>query len=317
MQHRALGAKGPEISVIGFGAWEAGGEAWGPNQSEDQVVEAIQAGIDAGISWIDTAEVYGNGTSERLVGRAIAGRREEVTVATKVAPKPEGTGFRAQEVPRACRTSLERLGVEHIDLYQLHWRDHRVPVEETWEAMAGLADQGLVRHIGVSNFDQDLIERCEAIRHVDSLQPQFSLLHLKHRDLIRWCGDRGIGVVCYGPLAYGLLTGAIDTETEFHPGDWRSGRQGEGYYAALFAPGKIERSLAVVDRLRQIADRLGITVAQLSLAWTYHQPGVTAAIAGSRNPDHVRQNAQAGDVKLDQATLTEIEDLIPLGPEFS
>jgi aryl-alcohol dehydrogenase-like predicted oxidoreductase len=318
MRRRALGAKGPEISVIGFGAWEAGGDAWGPNRSEDRVVEAIQAGIDAGISWIDTAEVYGDGTSERLVGRAIAGRRDEVTVATKVAPQPDGTGFRAQEVPGACRASLERLGVEHIDLYQLHWRDHRVPVEETWEAMAGLVDQGLVRHIGVSNFDQGLIERCEGIRHVDSLQPQFSLLHLKHRDLIRWCGDRGIGVVCYGPLAYGLLTGAIDADTEFEPSDWRSGRQGEdGYYAALFAPGKIERSLAVVDGLRPIADRLGITMAQLSLAWTFHQTGVTAAIAGSRNPDHVRQNAQAGQVKLDQGTLDEIEDIIPLGPEFA
>jgi aryl-alcohol dehydrogenase-like predicted oxidoreductase len=318
MRRRALGAKGPEISVIGFGAWEAGGDAWGPNRSEDRVVEAIHAGIDAGISWIDTAEVYGDGTSERLVGRAIAGRRDEVTVATKVAPQPDGTGFRAQEVPGACRASLERLGVEHIDLYQLHWRDHRVPVEETWEAMAGLVDQGLVRHIGVSNFDQGLIERCEGIRHVDSLQPQFSLLHLKHRDLIRWCGDRGIGVVCYGPLAYGLLTGAIDADTEFEPSDWRSGRQGEdGYYAALFAPGKIERSLAVVDGLRPIADRLGITMAQLSLAWTFHQTGVTAAIAGSRNPDHVRQNAQAGQVKLDQGTLDEIEDIIPLGPEFA
>jgi aryl-alcohol dehydrogenase-like predicted oxidoreductase len=318
MRRRALGAKGPEISVIGFGAWEAGGDAWGPNRSEDRVVEAIQAGIDAGISWIDTAEVYGDGTSERLVGRAIAGRRDEVTVATKVAPQPDGTGFRAQEVPGACRASLERLGVEHIDLYQLHWRDHRVPVEETWEAMAGLVDQGLVRHIGVSNFDQGLIERCEGIRHVDSLQPQFSLLHLKHRDLIRWCGDRGIGVVCYGPLAYGLLTGAIDADTEFEPSDWRSGRQGEdGYYAALFAPGKIERSLAVVDGLRPIADRLGITMAQLSLAWTFHQTGVTAAIAGSRNPDHVRQNAQAGQVKLDQGTLDEIEGIIPLGPEFA
>lgn len=317
MQRRALGANGPEISVIGFGAWEAGGDAWGPNQSEDRVVEAIQAGIDAGIDWIDTAEVYGDGTSERLVGRAIAGRRDGVTVATKVAPKPDGTGFRAEEVPRACRASLDRLGVENIDLYQLHWRDHRVPVEETWEAMAGLVDQGLVRHIGVSNFDRELIERCEAIRHVDSLQPQFSLLHLKHRDLIQWCGEQGTGVVCYGPLAYGLLTGAIDADTEFEPSDWRSGRGGDSYYVALFAPGKIERSLAVVERLRPIADRLGITVAQLSLAWTFHQPGVTAAIAGSRNPDHVRQNAQAGEVKLDLAALEEIEDIIPLGPEFA
>jgi aryl-alcohol dehydrogenase-like predicted oxidoreductase len=170
-----------------------------------------------------------------------------------------------------------------------------------------------VRWIGVSNFDRELIERCEAIRHVDSLQPQLSMLHLHKRDLIRWCGENGIGVVCYGPLAYGLLTGAITAETEFGPDDWRS-RGGTSYYERLFAPGKLERSLAVVDALRTVADRLGITVAQLALAWVIHQPGVTSAIAGSRNPKHVRENAAAGDVELDQKALDELEELLPLGP---
>jgi aryl-alcohol dehydrogenase-like predicted oxidoreductase len=283
---------------------------WGPNPSDDQVIEAIQAGLDAGITWVDTAEVYGDGTSEELVGRAISGRRDEVVVATKVAPRPDGTGFRREEVRAACQGSLKRLGIEHIDLYQLHWRDDRVPVEETWEAMAGLAQEGLVRAIGVSNFDQDLIERCESIRHVDSLQPHFSMLRLENRDLIRWCGERGTGVVAYAPLGYGLLTGAISKDTRFDPRDWRS-RGGR-----MFAPGKFERSLAVVDGLRPIAERLGISLAQLALAWTFHQPGVTSAIAGSRNPEHVRQNAAAGDVELDEPTLAEIEELLPLGPDF-
>jgi aryl-alcohol dehydrogenase-like predicted oxidoreductase len=183
--------------------------------------------------------------------------------------------------------------------------------------MSELVDEGLVRSIGVSNFDRELIERCLAIRHVDSLQPHFSMLHLENRDLIRWCGEQGIGVVCYGPLAFGLLTGAIGMDTEFHPEDWRSGHGTGGSYGRMFAPGKIERSLAVVDGLRPIADRLGITPAQLALAWVVHQPGVTAAIAGSRNPDHVRQNAGAGDVELDRATLEEIEALLPLGPGFA
>jgi aryl-alcohol dehydrogenase-like predicted oxidoreductase len=180
--------------------------------------------------------------------------------------------------------------------------------------MAALVEEGLVGHIGVSNFDRDLIERCERIRHVDSLQPQFSLLSLKHRDLIRWCGERGTGVVCFGPLAYGLLTGAIGPDTEFDRRDWRSGRGGMSYYRDLFAPGRFERSLAVVDELRPIAERLGVTLAQLALAWVVHQPGVTAAIAGSRNPDHVRQNAAAGDLELDDGTLAEIEAVLPLGP---
>jgi aryl-alcohol dehydrogenase-like predicted oxidoreductase len=318
MRTRTLGRNGPEISVIGFGAWEAGGDAWGPNQSEDRVIEAIRAGLDAGITWIDTAEVYGDGTSERLVGRAISDRRDDVVVATKVAPRPDGTGFRPEEVGRACRQSLTRLGIDRVDLYQLHWRTGDVPVEDTWGAMAALVDEGLVRAIGVSNFDRELIERCEAIRYVDSLQPQFSMLHLEHRDLIAWCGERGIGVVCFGPLAYGLLTGAITMETAFDRSDWRSGKQGQGsYYGDMFAPGKKDRSLAVVDGMRPIADRLGITMAQLALAWTFHQPGVTSAIAGSRNPDHVRQNAGAGEVELDAATLSELERLLPLGPDFA
>ena len=313
MRTERLGSSGPEISVIGFGAWEAGGGVWGPNPSERTVIEAMRAGLDAGINWIDTAEVYGDGLSETLVGKAVAGR-DDVLVATKVAPRPDGTGFRADQVRRACSASLERLGRERLDIYQLHWRDDEVPVEETWGAMAELVEEGLIRHIGVSNFDRELIERCERIRHVDSLQPQFSVLHLKHRDLIRWCGDQGIGVVCYGPLAYGLLTGAIGPDTEFDPGDWRSGRGGVSYYRGMFAPGKLERSLAVVDALRPIADRLEITVAQLALAWVVHQPGVTAAIAGSRNPDHVRQNAGAGEVELDEDALGEIEAMLPLGP---
>jgi aryl-alcohol dehydrogenase-like predicted oxidoreductase len=313
MQTKRMGAHGPEISVIGFGAWEAGGDAWGPNPSDDQVVEAMVAGFDAGITWIDTAEVYGDGRSEELVARAVDGRRDDVVVATKVAPRPEGTGFRRDEVRAACEGSLKRLGIDVIDLYQLHWPDD-VPVEETWEAMAGLVDEGLVRHIGVSNFDRALIERCQAIRHVDSLQPHFSMLHLANRDLIRWCGEQGIGVVTYGALAYGLLTGAIDMDTRFDPADWRSGRGGN--YRRFFAPRKRERSLAVTDGLRPVADRVGVTVSGVALAWAFHQPGVTSAIAGSRDPQHVRENAAAGSVELDRAMLEELEEILHRGPEF-
>jgi aryl-alcohol dehydrogenase-like predicted oxidoreductase len=297
---------------VGFGAWEAGGDVWGPNESDKEVIRAMQAGFDAGINWIDTAEVYGRGRSERLVGQAVAGRRDDLIVATKVAPRPSGTGFRAPEVQRACVSSLGRLGTDHIDLYQLHWPDRRVPVEETWGAMVSLVEKGLVRCIGVSNFDQGLIERCLAIRHVDSLQPHFSMLHLANRDLIRWCGEKDIGVVAYAALAYGLLTGAITRQTSFPAGDWRRG-QGNG---GMFAPGRIERSLAVVDALRPIAERLGVTVAQLALAWSFHQPGVTSVIAGTRNPEHVRENAGAGDVELDEVTLKEIEEILQLGPDF-
>jgi aryl-alcohol dehydrogenase-like predicted oxidoreductase len=292
--------------VIGYGAWEAGGTAWGPNESEQVVVDAIRAGLDAGIDWIDTAEVYGDGVSELLVGQAITGRRDDVTLASKVAPAPEGSGFTPAQVRGACEKSLGRLGTDRIDLYQLHWPDETgVPLEETWGAMGDLQDAGLVRHLGVSNFDRGQIETCLAMRHVDSLQPEFSMLTRANGDLIRWCGEQGIGVVSYAPLAYGLLTGGITTETRFPDGDWRGRDEADGPFVDL------EVSLAIVDRIRPVAERLGCGLAELALAWNVHQPGVTAAIAGSRNREHVRTNAAAGDIELDDATLDELGSLIP------
>ncbi len=319
MKTRRLGLHGPALSVVGFGAWEAGaGSEWGQAPPEDQVIRAIRTALDAGINWIDTAEVYGDGRSEEVVGRAVAGRRDGVLVATKIAPADEGTGFSANQVGDACRSSLKRLSTDHIDLYQLHWPDETgVPVEETWSAMAELVDRGLVRHIGVSNFDRQLIERCLSIRHVDSLQQELSMLTLEHRDLIRWCGERGIGVVAYGPLSYGLLTGTIGIDTTFGPTDFRSGFEEWDFWERMFAPGKIERSLAVVNGIRAAAGRLGVTIAQLALAWNVHQPGVTSAIAGSRNPAHVLENARAADLKLDGAVLADLEAILSLGPAFA
>jgi aryl-alcohol dehydrogenase-like predicted oxidoreductase len=301
MQTRRLGANGPPISVIGFGAWEAGGTAWGPNVSEDDIVSAMHAGFDAGITWIDTAEVYGEGVSERITARALDGRRDEVVVATKVGPAPEGSGFRPEEVRAAADASLQRLGIEVVDLYQLHWPDESgVPVEDTWGAMAELVDAGKVRWVGVSNFDRALIERCEPIRHVDSLQQQFSMLALEDRDLIAWCGEHGTGVVSYSPLAVGFLTGSMTRELAATIDDWRAD---EG----LTSGEHLEHALGLVERLRPIAARLGITLSQLVLAWNHRQPGVTSAIAGSRDAGHTRENAAAGDIDLDEATLAEID----------
>jgi aryl-alcohol dehydrogenase-like predicted oxidoreductase len=307
MRRRRLGSQGPEMSVIGFGAWEAGGGSeWGQAPPQEQIVEAIAAIFDSGIDWIDTAEVYGKGRSEELVARAVGGRRDEVLIASKVAPSPEGTGFRPEQVRSACEKSLGRLQTDRLDLYQLHWPDGTgVALEDTWGAMASLVDDGLVRHIGVSNFDRGLIERCEAIRHVDSLQQEFSMLSQQDRDLIRWCGEHGTGVLSYGPLAFGLLTGAISTETAFAKGDFRADEDSD----ALFGSG-LERNLAAVERMRPIAGRLGISLAQLALAWNVEQPGVTVAIAGSRNPDHVRSNAAAADVELDEATRSELDAIL-------
>ncbi|HSH23306.1 MAG TPA: aldo/keto reductase [Acidimicrobiales bacterium] len=309
MRTRKLGSAGPEISVIGYGAWEAGGMAWGPNPPDEQTVAAMTAAFDAGMNWVDTAEVYGGGRSEELVAQAVAGR--DVLVFTKVAPRPAGSGFHAAGVRAGAEASLRRLRRDVIDVFQLHWPDPGVAVEETWEAMAGLVDDGLVRWIGVSNFSASLLERCERVRHVDSLQPHFSMLHGDGRDdLFVQCEAAGTGIVAYGPLAYGLLTGRFDETTTFSDDDWRSGKHGMRAYDELFAPAPFRRNLAVVEALRPLARRKGVALAQLALAWVVHQRGVTAAIAGSRSATHVRENAAAGDVALTPEDLEEVEAVL-------
>jgi methylglyoxal reductase len=310
MRTQKLGSQGPEISVVGFGAWEAGGMAWGPNPPDEQTIEAMHVAIDSGATWIDTAEVYGDGRSEELVAEAVSGR-DNVLVFTKVAPKPAGTGFAKDDIRRAAEKSLKRLRRDRIDLYQLHWPSRDVEIEETWEAMARLVDDGLVAHIGVSNFTRGRIDRCEKVRHVDSLQPQISMLHQDGRDdLFPFLRERGTGVIAYGPLAYGLLTGAITKDTEFGDDDWRGGGHGMRGYDQHFAPGVFEENLAIVERLKPIADRLNVKLSQLALAWVVHQDGVTGAIAGSRSPDHVKENCAAGDVELSEKDLDEIDGIL-------
>lgn len=314
MEMRRLGAAGPEISVVGYGAWEAGSDQWGPNQSDEQVIQAIHAGLDAGMTWVDTAEVYGQGTSERLVGEALR-TRGDVLVFTKVAPDDEGTGIRPDEIRRAVDASLRRLGRDHVDLYQLHWPDDSIPVEESWGAMAELVDAGKARFIGVSNFDRALIERCLPIHPVTSVQNQLSLLAQADREeLLPWLDEQRIGYLAYSPLAAGRLTGAMSPHQVFPDEDWRSGR---GTYASWREPGEewafdaepLRRDLAVVERMRPIAERLGEGLPQLALRWALEQRAVTGVIAGSRNAAHTRANARAGSLRLDPATREQLQAL--------
>lgn len=308
MRLATLGSEGPDISRVGYGAWEAGGMAWGENPPDERTIAAMRAGFDAGINWVDTAEVYGGGRSEELVGEALQGF-PDVMVFTKVAPAPSGSGFSPEGVRAGCHGSLKRLGRDRIDLFQLHWPSGDVPIEDTWGAMAELMDDGLVRWVGLSNFPRPMIESCEAIRHVDSLQPQFSLMSQNGRhDLFPFCKSNGTGILCYGPLAYGLLTGAIDADTTFHEDDWRGGDHGmDHYYNELFAPEVFPRRLRQVKALKPIAQLLGIELAQLALAWVLRQTGVTGAIAGSRSPEHVAVNAGASEVELSDPDLKAVD----------
>ncbi len=310
MDMRALGPNGPRISVVGFGSWEAGGSDWGPNASDERVIEAIHAGLDAGMNWIDTAEVYGPYRSEEIVGRAVAGL-DDAHVFTKVAPRDEGSGFAPEQVKRAIRGSLSRLGLDHVDLYQLHWPDGTgVPVEDTWGAMAEIQGEGLARHIGVSNFDRALIERCTTVHPVDSVQMEFSLLTQDDRaELLPWLAGQGITYLAYSPLGAGILTGALAPDHVFLDQDWRSGNVPGEEQPALFRPGAFEGNLAKAERLRPIAERLGTTPAAIALRWVVEMAPTTVAIAGSRNPEHAGSNARAGELRLDAETLAELDSI--------
>ncbi|MBC8122278.1 MAG: aldo/keto reductase [Gemmatimonadaceae bacterium] len=310
MQTRTLCKDGPTLTTVGFGAWAIGGPwkfGWGP-VDDGESTDAIRAALDRGVNWIDTAAVYGFGHSEKIVGEAIKGRRDEVFVATKcgLLKGEDGSSVRTlrpESIRKEVDASLERLGVEVIDLYQCHWPDPDTPVEETWGAMADLVKAGKVRYIGVSNFDVALLERIVPIHPVASLQPPYSMVRRDiEADLLPFCREHGIGIVVYSPMQSGLLSGKFDPE-RLAPDDWRRGAQ-------WFQPQNLERNLAIVERLRPIADRNGKTVGQLAIAWVLREPAITSAIVGARRPEQVQENVVAADWQLVPEDRAEIEAIL-------
>ena len=301
------------ISKVGLGGYEFEDD---PDWAGAR--EVLTTAIDAGIDWLDTAESYFDGMNELTIGRALRDIGAEMTISTKVAPAPDGTGFGDAQIRTACETSLERLGVERVDMYLLHWPDPSgIPLEETWASMRRLVDDDLVAHVGLSNFDRADVERCLRIGPVDLLQEGLSPIdHLETRDLARWCAERGIAVVTYEPLANGMLAGAIRTPEDVARvvgedyADWP-------FWQRLFSPGRFERSQAVAEGIRAVAERIGRSPAQVAIAWGFHQPGVTATLVGSRSPEHVRDDAEAASIALSESDLAELDALIPLGPAFA
>jgi aryl-alcohol dehydrogenase-like predicted oxidoreductase len=316
METRPLGRTALEISVVGLGGVElCGGDA---SQGEPTLADAraaVDAALESGINWIDTAEAYYDGRNEAFIGQVLKQLDDDLLVATKVSPSPDGTGFRPDEIRAACRGSLDRLGRDVIDLYFLHYPDETdVPLEETWGALAELVDEGLVQAIGLSNYRLEDVERCHAQRPVDVVQDGLSLVdHLDNRPSIARCGELGIGVVVYEPLGSGTLSGRSIDEVREAWAEWSE----FGFYKRLLAGTNGERSAALVDAIRPIAERLDVSVPQLAIAWVLRQNGVTAALAGSLNPKHVRQNARAGELDLPANVLEELEQLIPLGPTMA
>jgi aryl-alcohol dehydrogenase-like predicted oxidoreductase len=315
-----LGSSGPELTRVGFGAWAVGGPyrfGWGP-QDDDESIGAIRHAIESGVNWVDTAAVYGLGHSEEVVGRAVEPWTvgDEVFVATKCGRKWEGpldTGglvfdLRPESIRDECEQSLKALGVDRIDLYQFHWPDTETgtPIEESWGTMVELIEEGKVRWAGVSNFDVDLLERCEAIRHVDSSQPPLSLINRSARsDVVPWCAEHGTGVIAYSPMASGLLTGKFDHARmkTLAEDDWRRKN-------AEFNEPKLTRNVDLVERLRPIAERLGVGLPVLAVSWTLAVPGVTAAIVGARSPEQVDGWLPAGEMRLRDEDIEAIERAI-------
>ena len=316
-----LGRSGAAFTRLGLGTWAIGGPwrfGWGPVDDAESIA-AIRRAMDEGINWIDTAAVYGLGHAEEIVGRALKGRAtgEDVFVCTKCGRKtrPDGTPYgdlRPQSIRAECDASLRRLGVERLDLYQIHWPDldSGTSLEESWSAMADLVDEGKVRWIGVSNFDVEQLGRCEAIRHVDSLQPPLSMLQRRAlSDVIPWAAAHQTGVIVYSPMASGLLSGSFDRDRlESLPADDMRRRRPE------FAEPSLSRNLALVERLRVIAGELGCSVAELAIAWTLAQDGVTGAIVGARRQDHVDGWLGAANLQLTEEQLHTIDDAIKARP---
>jgi aryl-alcohol dehydrogenase-like predicted oxidoreductase len=316
LPQRSLGSSGVQITVTGFGAWAIGGGgwrySWGP-QDDDASIATMRHSLELGVSWIDTAAVYGLGHSEEVIGRVLRELppSERPLVFTKCGlvwderdPMAEPRRvLKPESIRRECEASLRRLGVQRIDLYQFHWPDQTgTPVEESWAEMVRLIEQGKVRMGGVSNFDVPLLERCEAIRHVDSLQPPFSLIRREAAEReIPWCAEHKTGVICYSPMHSGLLTDNFTAETvrRFAEDDWRR-RSPE------FQEPNLSRNLALRDALRPIAQRHGTTVSAIAVAWTIAWPGVTGAIVGARSPKQVDGWIDAATLRLTPADLKEI-----------
>jgi len=311
MKTAQLGETGLEITRVGFGAWAIGGGGWefgwGP-QEDDDSIQTIHRALELGVNWINTAAAYGFGHSETVVGRALAGLPERPYVFTK-ASLVQGPGGRVvhnlnrDSILAEAEGSLQRLGVDAIDLYQIHWPNPDADIEQGWSALAELKEQGLVRHIGVSNFDVDQLQRIQQIAPVETLQPPYSLIARGVEDtLLPFAEDEGIGVIAYSPMGSGLLTGAMTRERiqGLPENDWRK-------HSESFQEPQLSRHLAVVERLKQVAARMDTTPGAVAVAWALHNPAVDGAIIGLRRPDQVDSILHGAGLELSDADVSEIE----------
>ena len=313
MEYRKFGQTKVDISAIGFGCWEIGG-GYGSIEETD-FIKAINRALEMGINSFDTAEAYGFGASEKSLAKALGSRRKDAVITTKFGVGyPDAPNYRdstRKRVMESIEKSLKALNTDYVDVYLIHWPDRNVPFEEPMRALDDLVKQGKVRAVGLSNFKLNEIEACMKTRRVDVVQYCWNMFDRRmQKEIFPYCRENKIGVMAYGSLAYGMLTGTLSEEKTFEKSDWRSKRGQLGninLFQHLFGPDHFLKNLRAVEELKGVAKRYGKTLPQLALNWTLSNPVISTALVGCRNPGEVDDNAGALGWKISDADMKEID----------
>ena len=311
MEYRNFGNSDLKVSVIGFGCWPMGGSQYGTTDDNEEVA-AVHKALDAGITCFDTAAAYGPGHSEEVLGKALGARRKDVVVVTKcgIAFNPEtetfGRDSSREHILSAIDRSLALLDTDYLDLYLIHWPDPKTPISESMGALQELIDAGKIRYAGVSNFQPDLLTESRKTLNIVANQVGYHMFDRRiERELIPHCEREGIGIMAYGSLAHGVLTGAMSADTEFEEDDWRA--TGYAFGLPLFHGDHFIKNLETVDRLSQIADRLGVALPTLASAWVLRDPTVTVSLIGFRRPEEIDDALKVAELQLSDEVLEEID----------
>ena len=315
MEYRKFGQTGVDISAIGFGCWEIGG-GYGSIEEAD-FIKAINRALEIGINSFDTAEAYGFGASEKSLAKALGSRRKDAVITTKFGVGyPDAPNYRdstRKRVMESIEKSLKALNTDYVDVYLIHWPDRNVPFEEPMRALDDLVKQGKVRAVGLSNFKLNEIQACMNTRRVDVVQYCWNMFDRRmQKEIFPYCRENKVGVMAYGSLAYGMLTGTLSEEKTFEKNDWRSKRGQLGninLFQHLFGPDHFLKNLRAVEELKGLAKRYNKTLPQLALNWTLSNPVISTALVGCRNPGEVDDNAGSLGWKISDTDMKEIDTI--------
>jgi len=316
MEYRQFGQTDLRVSCIGFGCWEIGGTYGRIEAAEFD--RAVQRAIENGINCFDTAEAYGMGVSEQALARALGARRNDICLVTKggvgYPEAPNRRDSTRQRLMGAIEGSLQRLGTDHVDVYMVHWPDINTPFEETMRAMDDIVRQGKARYVGVSNFRLSQLEACMKLRRIDVVQYGWNMFDRRMQaEIFPWCVAQNVGVMAYGSLAYGLLSGTFHADMRFDETDWRAQRGTLGslnLFRTMFGPDHFPRNLAAVEEIKAVAARHGKTLPQLALRWTTANPAISTGLVGFRRPEEVQENLGAMGWSLSAADMAEIDAIL-------